>query len=70
MMHYLNHTRPDCVFAVHQCARYTFEPKKSHEAAVKRIVRYLKGNMDKGIILDPSNDLTLDCYPDADFAGF
>ena len=25
--------------------------------------------MDKGLILDPSDDLTLDCYPDADFAG-
>ena len=69
MMHYLNHTRPDCAFAIHQCARYTFEPKKSHEAAVKRIGRYLKGTMDKGIVLEPSDDLTLDCYPDADFAG-
>ena len=69
MLHYLNHTRPDCAFAVHQCARYTFEPKKSHEAAVKRIGRYLKGTMDKGLILDPSDDLSLDCYPDADFAG-
>ncbi|KAL7554972.1 hypothetical protein ACHAWF_018568 [Thalassiosira exigua] len=69
MLHYLNHTRPDCAFAIHQCARYTFEPKKSHEAAVKRIGRYLKGTMDKGLILDPSDDLTIDCYPDADFAG-
>jgi hypothetical protein len=69
MLHYLNHTRPDCAFAIHQCARYTFEPKKSHEEAVKRIGRYLKGTMDKGLILDPSDDLTIDCYPDADFAG-
>ena len=69
MMHYLNHTRPDCAFAIHQCARYTFEPKKSHEVAMKRIGRYLKGTMDKGLILDPSDDLTIDCYPDADFAG-
>ena len=69
MLHYLNHTRPDCAFAIHQCARYTFEPKKSHEVAVKRIGRYLKGTMDKGLILDPSDDLTIDCYPDADFAG-
>ena len=69
MLHYLNHTRPDCAFAIHQCARYTFEPKKIHEIAVKRIGRYLKGTMDKGLILDPSDDLTIDCYPDADFAG-
>ena len=69
MIQYLNHIRPDCAFAIHQCARYTFEPKKSHEAAAKRVGRYLKGTMDKGLILDPSDDLTLDCYPDADFAG-
>ncbi|KAL7555000.1 hypothetical protein ACHAWF_018958 [Thalassiosira exigua] len=69
MLHYLNHTRPDCAFAIHQYACYTFEPKRSHEAAVKRIGRYLKGTMDKGLILDPSDNLTKDCYPDADFAG-
>ena len=69
MLHYLNHTRPDCAFAVHQCARYIFEPKKSHEVAIKRIGRYLKGTMDKGLILDPSDDLTIYCYPDVDFAG-
>ena len=69
MLHYLNHTRPDCVFTIRQCAWYTFEPKKSHEGAVKRIGRYLKGTMEKGLILDPSDDLTVNCYPDVDFAG-
>ena len=69
MLHYLNHTRPDCAFAIHQCARYTFEPKRSHEAAAKRIGRYLKGTMDKGLILDPSDDYSINCYPDSDFAG-
>ncbi|KAL7546223.1 hypothetical protein ACHAWF_011446, partial [Thalassiosira exigua] len=69
MLHYLNYTRPDCAFAIHQCARYTFESKRSHEAAVKRIGRYPKGTMDKGLVLDPSDDLTVHCYPDANFAG-
>ena len=69
MLHYLNHTHPDCAFAIHQVARYTFEPKKSHEVAVERIRRYLKGTMDKGLILEPSDDLSINCYPDADFAG-
>ena len=60
MLHHLNHARPDCAFAIHQCARYTFEPKKSHEVVIKRIGRYLKGTMSKGLILDPSDDLTID----------
>ncbi|KAL7547639.1 hypothetical protein ACHAWF_010922 [Thalassiosira exigua] len=69
VLHYLNHTRPDCTFAIHQYSRYTFKPKKSHENAVRRIGHYLKGTMDKGLILDPSDDLTIDCYPNGDFAG-
>ncbi|KAL7536615.1 hypothetical protein ACHAWF_005516 [Thalassiosira exigua] len=69
MLHYLNHTRPDCAFAIHQCARYSFKPRRSHEAAVKCIGPYLKGTMTNGLVLDPSDNLTIDCYPDADFAG-
>ena len=45
------HTHPDISFTVNQCAHYAFRPKKSHEEAIKRIGRYLKGTMDKGIIM-------------------
>ncbi len=63
MLLYLSgHTRPDLSFAVHQCARYTFAPTKRHEQALLRIGRYLIGTIDKGIYLDPTNDLHLDCY--------
>eukprot|EP00956_Cyclotella_meneghiniana_P016664 scaffold26464_cov80-Cyclotella_meneghiniana.AAC.2 len=70
MLLYLSgHSRPDIAFAVHQCARYTFKPTKRHVAALKRIGRYLKGTKSKGLILNPSKHLHVDCYPDADFAG-
>jgi hypothetical protein len=70
MLLYLSgHTRPDISFAVHQCARYTFAPTRRHELALVRIGRYLLGTADKGLLLDPSGALSLDCYPDADFAG-
>ena len=55
--------------AVHQCARYTHSPKKPHSVAVKRIVRYLLGTRDKGLVLTPTKNITLDMYADADFAG-
>jgi len=64
-----NNSRPDIQFAVHQCARYTHSPRKSHSAAVKRIVRYLIGTRTKGLILSPTKEITLDMYADADFAG-
>ncbi|KAL3767222.1 hypothetical protein ACHAWU_003313 [Discostella pseudostelligera] len=70
MLLYLSgHSRPDLSFAVHQCARYTFAPTRRHEQALLRIGHYLKGTLDKGLILNPSPELHLDCYPDADFAG-
>jgi hypothetical protein len=70
MLLYLSgHSRPDIAFAVHRCARYTFSPTKKHINALKCIGRYLKGTRDKGIIMRPSPNLTVDCFPDADFAG-
>eukprot|EP00804_Cyclotella_cryptica_P027797 CCRYP_009211-RA/>CCRYP_009211-RA protein AED:0.43 eAED:0.40 QI:0/0/0/1/1/1/2/0/235 len=70
MLLYLSgHSRPDIAFAVHQCARYTFRHTRKHELALIRIGRYLKGTMDKGLILSPSDEACIDCFPDADFAG-
>ena len=40
-----------------------------HSKAVKRIVRYLVGTADKGLVLKPSKDITINMYVDADFAG-
>jgi hypothetical protein len=70
MLLYLSgHSRPDIAFAVHQCARYTFRPTKRHEQVLIRIGRYLKGTINRGLILNPTDSTTIDCYPDADFAG-
>ena len=69
LMYLSNTTRPDLSFAVHQCARFTHSPKRSHEVALKRIGRYLIGTADKGMILKPNTDLNIDCFVDADFAG-
>ena len=69
LLYLAGHTRPDIAFAVHQCARYTFQPTHRHVTALKRIGRYLKGTHDKGLIMRPSKSLHVDCYPDADFAG-
>jgi hypothetical protein len=35
-------SRPDISFAVHQCARFSKEPKALHKKAVKRIIYYLQ----------------------------
>jgi hypothetical protein len=61
-------TRGELGYSVHQAARFCAEPKKSHTDAVNRIVRYLVGTRDEGMILDPTEEV-LECYPDADFMG-
>ena len=62
-------TRPDISVSIHQCARFSESPKKSHAEAVKRIGRYLLATRDKGIIIHPNKSRQFDCWVDADFAG-
>ncbi len=69
LMYLTANSRPDIQFAVHQCARFTHAPRKSHADAIKRICSYLAGTKDKGIMFKPTKELELDCYVDADFAG-
>ena len=69
LMYLAGHTRPDIAYAVNCCARYMFNPRRSHEEAVKHICRYLKATRTRGMIFDPTTELSLNCYPDADYAG-
>ncbi len=69
MLLYLGQSRPDISFATHQCARYNHSPKQSHKDALKKIGHYLRGMLTKGLILNPSMALNINCYPDADFVG-
>ena len=62
-------TRPDISVSIHQCARFSESPKKSHAEAVKRIGRYLLATRDKGLMIHPNEDWHFDCWVDADFAG-
>ncbi len=70
MLLYLSgNSRPDIAFAVNQAARFTHDPKASHETAVEHIVRYLQGTKEKGLTFCPTGDWKVDCYVDADFCG-
>ena len=62
-------TRSDIHMATHQTARFSIDSKLSHERAVHRISRYLKGTNNKGFIFRPKKVKGLECYGDADFTG-
>lgn len=61
-------TRPDIEYAVHQCARFTSDPKEGHTKAVKLIGQYLLGTKDNGMICKPDGQ-SMTYYVDANFAG-
>jgi hypothetical protein len=62
-------TRPDISEAVHQCARFSSNPRQPHTEAVKRIGRYLKGTATGGIIMHPGTVQSFECWVDASHAG-
>ena len=73
MLNYLQgHSRIDITFAVSQVARYACSPKCSHELALERIGRYLKGTLDKGLLLKPiplkEQQFSISVFVDAAFA--
>ena len=70
LMYLCSNAYPEIQYAVHQCARFTHCPKASHEEGVLRICRYLQGIKETGgLRIQPNQDLQLDCFVDADFAG-
>jgi len=66
---YLTASRPDITFVVGVCARYQAEPKMSHLTQVKRILKYINGTTDYGILYSHSENYRLIGYYDADWAG-
>ncbi|GJZ81445.1 retrovirus-related pol polyprotein from transposon TNT 1-94 [Tanacetum coccineum] len=65
---YLTSSRPDIMFAVCACARYQVNPKVSHLHAVKRIFRYLKGQLKLGLWYLKDSPFDLVAYTDSDYA--
>ncbi|XP_058762750.1 uncharacterized mitochondrial protein AtMg00810-like [Vicia villosa] len=51
------------------CARYQVEPKASHLNQVKRILKYVNGTSDYGILYTNGSNPVLTGYCDADWAG-
>ena len=62
-------TNPALAYINHQCARFVIGTKTEHAAAVRRIGRYIKNTLGKGIVFRPDTNNGLECHVDADFAG-
>jgi histone deacetylase 1/2 len=70
-LQYATLTRPDISFSVNKVCQFMAHPLESHWRAVKRILRYLKGTINHGLLLQPSTSsppFSLRAYSDADWA--
>jgi hypothetical protein len=61
-------SRPDIAYAVSLVSQYMTCYDNSHWTAAKRILQYLRGTMNKGIMFDQS-DIRIMGFSDSDFAG-
>nr|GEY42944.1 uncharacterized mitochondrial protein AtMg00810-like [Tanacetum cinerariifolium] len=66
---YLTSSRHDIMFAVCACARYQVNPKVLHLYAVKRIFKYLKGQLKLGLWYPKDYSFDLVAYADSDYVG-
>ncbi|GJV42730.1 retrovirus-related pol polyprotein from transposon TNT 1-94 [Tanacetum coccineum] len=66
---YLTTSRPDLQFAICICARYQARPTEKHLHEVKRIFRYLKGTVNRGLWYPKDSSIALTAFVDADHAG-
>ncbi|GKA72967.1 hypothetical protein Tco_0779183 [Tanacetum coccineum] len=66
---YLTASRPDLTFTVCICARYQAKPIEKHLHAVKRIFKYLRGTVNRGLWYPKDSFIALTAYADADHAG-
>ena len=66
---YLTFTRPELSYIVHILSQFMQKPQEDHWIAALRVVRYLKGCPDQGIMLTSNSDLRLTAYYDSDWSA-
>ncbi|KAG8488538.1 hypothetical protein CXB51_016289 [Gossypium anomalum] len=66
-LQYVVLTRPNIAYAVNRICQFMHSPTTVHMVALKRILRYLCGTLDYGVVFRPSTRLSLVGYADANW---
>jgi hypothetical protein len=66
---YLTNSRPNILYYVSFISRFMENPSKLHLAAAKRILQYLQGTKNHGILYKQQDENRLIGYSDSDWAG-
>jgi hypothetical protein len=62
-------THPDIMYATHQIAKYSSDPRQLHGEAIIYLICYLKKTRDLGLHFKPDSTKSFECCCDADFSG-
>ncbi|XP_066361228.1 uncharacterized mitochondrial protein AtMg00810-like [Miscanthus floridulus] len=70
-LRYLVHIRPDIAFVVGYVSRFMEDLREDHWAAVKRLLRYVKGTVNQVIVFPKTDEsgLQLTVFSDVDMSG-
>jgi hypothetical protein len=68
-LQYLTFIRPDIAYVVQQICLHVHDPQEPHLTTMKRIIRYLQGTQDYGLLLRRSSSSDLVVYTNADWIG-
>ena len=66
---YLAISRPELSYAIHVLSQVMHKPREAHWDAVVRVLKYLKGCPEQGIMLKAVSDLRIRAFCDSDWAS-
>ncbi|KAJ0615408.1 putative RNA-directed DNA polymerase [Helianthus annuus] len=66
-LQYLTLSRPDITFAVNKVCQFMHSPTENHWSAVKRILRYLHGTSNFGLLIQQNSAPVIHAYTDAHY---
>nr|GEV05356.1 uncharacterized mitochondrial protein AtMg00810-like [Tanacetum cinerariifolium] len=67
---YLIASRPDLTYVVSMCACYQEKPTEKHLHAIKRVFKYLRGTVNRGLWYPKDSSIALAAYADSDHSGW
>ncbi len=62
-------SRPDLAYAIGKLSQHSESPTEYHWTALKRVLRYVNGTRNHGILYDGNHPVELKGYSDSDWAG-
>jgi len=68
-LNYLTNTRPDLAYTAQTLSQFMQLPHTSHLQALEHVLKYIKGTVSHGLLIQGSNQVVLQAYSDSDWAA-